>query len=423
MNLPPQIYNSPTYFDPPNPPTIRLNRLHSPPSLDSGGSFHSRTTPSNNKSFNSNTSSSINPLNNKTKQSSDTVYETTTIRSAFAPTFTSLRSALPRSIVPGAICDFKKKRQKSSLQQFQGQTHKPLKYSYPEYMSSDYNIKSAMGKEEQKKKKELQTSSEPFKPGGFRRKLKHENLMDPRGVKTNKKKIEKDSVAERAMNHIRKIAMEGVEVEVDVEDLQRRKTAGLLKLDGDGNVLGKGGDRIVKNADGKLVEMSKKKKGFDLKEAFAHYDTDGSGSIDMNELMEVIKNICGDEKYEELTDEEKEGIVTLFDPNGDGQIKYSEFVYSFYNRRGNSESSVASSSSDATPQSQSQSEAYRYPYASSPYDESREYWQRQKKVEDSKILEGPFKGGGGQKLKSNKISYLPEAGEYLVFLRLPETHY
>ena len=198
------------------------------------------------------------------------------------------------------------------------------------------------------------------------------------------------------MNHIRKIAMEGVEVEVDVEDLQRRKTAGLLKLDGDGNVLGKGGDRIVKNADGKLVEMSKKKKGFDLKEAFAHYDTDGSGSIDMNELMEVIKNICGDEKYEELTDEEKEGIVTLFDPNGDGQIKYSEFVYSFYNRRGNSESSVASSSSDATPQSQSQSEAYRYPYASSPYDESREYWQRQKKVEDSKILEGPFKGGGGK---------------------------
>jgi len=149
--------------------------------------------------------------------------------------------------------------------------------------------------------------------------------MDPRGVKTNKKKIEKDSVAERAMNHIRKIAMEGVEVEVDVEDLQRRKTAGLLKLDGDGNVLGKGGDRIVKNADGKLVEMSKKKKGFDLKEAFAHYDTDGSGSIDMNELMEVIKNICGDEKYEELTDEEKEGIVTLFDPNGDGELDREEF--------------------------------------------------------------------------------------------------
>ena len=109
--------------------------------------------------------------------------------------------------------------------------------------------------------------------------------------------------------------------------------------------------------------------------------------------MGVIKMICGQEGYEALTEEDKDGIVVLFDPNGDGQIRYDEFAYSFYNRRGDHESnsSVAASADGAEP--------YRYPYSSDPYDGPREHNYKMKKIEDSKILEGPFKGGGLQKLK------------------------
>ena len=53
-----------------------------------------------------------------------------------------------------------------------------------------------------------------------------------------------------------------------------------------------------------------------------------------------------------------------------------------------------------------------FPYSSSPYDESREYWYKVKKMEDAKILAGSFRGSK-QKLNSNKISYLPEVVKLL----------
>ena len=53
-----------------------------------------------------------------------------------------------------------------------------------------------------------------------------------------------------------------------------------------------------------------------------------------------------------------------------------------------------------------------FPYSSSPYDESREYWYKVKKMEDAKILAGSFRGST-QKLNSNKISYLPEVVKLL----------
>ena len=239
-----------------------------------------------------------------------------------------------------------------------------------------------------------------------------DHLVEIPDYYTRLKKMEKDGVAERAMNHIRKLATEGIThelTEVDVEKEMEKKKRGTIKKDSEGNLMGSKGGKLVRGEDGKVVEKVKRKKGFDLKEAFDHYDKDGSGSIDRNELMGVVKMIVGEEGFKELNDEEKEGIVNLFDPNGDGEIRFDEFSYSFYNRRGDHESSSYASSNVVS----EKTEKYRYPYSSNPYDESREYWQKMKKIEDSKILEGPFKGGGLQKLKSDKINYLPEAVKLL----------
>jgi len=394
-----------------------------PPSLDNPSftsSLHSGSSPHFAMHQNPSWISSNNPLLKKTpaskrsmnKNKDDTVYETSKIRNAFAPTFVSLREALPRTIAPGAICDFKEKRQKKAAEKFEGKPYKSNKYSYPEYMSSDYDVKMKLNKEERATMKALQLSDEPFRPGGYRRKLKHENLIDPRVERVKVKKMEKDGVAERAMNHIRKLATEGIThelTEVDVEKEMEKKKRGTIKKDSEGNLMGSKGGKLVRGEDGKVVEKVKRKKGFDLKEAFDHYDKDGSGSIDRNELMGVVKMIVGEEGFKELNDEEKEGIVNLFDPNGDGEIRFDEFSYSFYNRRGDHESSSYASSNVVS----EKTEKYRYPYSSNPYDESREYWQKMKKIEDSKILEGPFKGGGLQKLKSDKINYLPEAVKLL----------
>ncbi|GMH57144.1 hypothetical protein TrST_g13314 [Triparma strigata] len=69
---------------------------------------------------------------------------------------------------------------------------------------------------------------------------------------------------------------------------------------------------------------------FNLKDAFDHFDRDGSGSVNHDELKSVVKEICGGE----LTSKEIQCVIELFDPNNDGEIAYDEFAYSFYNRRG-----------------------------------------------------------------------------------------
>ena len=104
------------------------------------------------------------------------MYETSKIRNAFAPTFVSLREAIPRTIEPGAICNFKEVRQSKAQAKFQGQTYRPNKYKFPKYMDSDYDIKMKIHKKERATMRSLQNeiSSEPFRPGGYRRKLKHE---------------------------------------------------------------------------------------------------------------------------------------------------------------------------------------------------------------------------------------------------------
>jgi len=69
---------------------------------------------------------------------------------------------------------------------------------------------------------------------------------------------------------------------------------------------------------------------FDLKAAFDHFDKDKSGSINLEELEEVVMEMCKGR----IAASEVACVIKLFDPNGDGDVKYDEFAYSFYNRRG-----------------------------------------------------------------------------------------
>jgi len=54
-----------------------------------------------------------------------------------------------------------------------------------------------------------------------------------------------------------------------------------------------------------------------------------------------------------------------------------------------------------------------YPYSSNPMEEEQDYWRRLKALEDAKIVAGPFKGSGLEKLFSDKITYMPDAVKLL----------
>ena len=58
-----------------------------------------------------------------------------------------------------------------------------------------------------------------------------------------------------------------------------------------------------------------------LQQGFALFDKDGGGSIEVDELKEVL-NANGD-----FQDEEIEQIAREADLNGDGEISFEEFIY------------------------------------------------------------------------------------------------
>lgn len=60
-----------------------------------------------------------------------------------------------------------------------------------------------------------------------------------------------------------------------------------------------------------------------MQRAFAVFDRDGSGSVTINELGEVLQQLHPDLKP---TKEEIEKIMRLMDQNGDGQINLDEFL-------------------------------------------------------------------------------------------------
>jgi len=75
-----------------------------------------------------------------------------------------------------------------------------------------------------------------------------------------------------------------------------------------------------------FVELMKNKmKGLDaeeeIREAFKVFDKDGNGFISAAELRHVMTNLG-----EKLTDEEVDEMIREADVDGDGQINYEEFV-------------------------------------------------------------------------------------------------
>jgi calmodulin len=58
----------------------------------------------------------------------------------------------------------------------------------------------------------------------------------------------------------------------------------------------------------------------ELRDAFAVFDTDGSGSIDRKELKRLMKKLG-----QALTEAEVDAMMDEVDSNGDGEISYDEF--------------------------------------------------------------------------------------------------
>ncbi|KAL2118755.1 hypothetical protein VTJ04DRAFT_5714 [Mycothermus thermophilus] len=59
----------------------------------------------------------------------------------------------------------------------------------------------------------------------------------------------------------------------------------------------------------------------ELINAFKVFDKDGSGTISVDELRNVLRSLG-----ENLTDDELDEMIKLADRNGDGQIDYTEFA-------------------------------------------------------------------------------------------------
>ncbi|XP_055507588.1 parvalbumin, thymic-like [Leucoraja erinacea] len=62
----------------------------------------------------------------------------------------------------------------------------------------------------------------------------------------------------------------------------------------------------------------------EVKEVFAILDQDGSGYIDKSELRSFLKYFSPDARL--LSDKEAETMVSAVDNDGDGKIKYQEFL-------------------------------------------------------------------------------------------------
>eukprot|EP00520_Triparma_pacifica_P009511 CAMPEP_0118633178 /NCGR_PEP_ID=MMETSP0785-20121206/853_1 /TAXON_ID=91992 /ORGANISM="Bolidomonas pacifica, Strain CCMP 1866" /LENGTH=744 /DNA_ID=CAMNT_0006524025 /DNA_START=48 /DNA_END=2278 /DNA_ORIENTATION=- len=76
----------------------------------------------------------------------------------------------------------------------------------------------------------------------------------------------------------------------------------------------------------KVREHAEAEGGFNLKAAFAKFDVDGDGSISHEELTTVLLSIVPDLAYDQIL-----AVISMFDPNHDGDIAYVEFAHTFYN--------------------------------------------------------------------------------------------
>jgi hypothetical protein len=92
-----------------------------------------------------------------------------------------------------------------------------------------------------------------------------------------------------------------------------------------------------------------------LKKEFQEIDTDGSGTILIDEFVNFVHKLCRkeDASGSPITDDEIASLFRILDPDDNGFITYGEFTYQFYNRRSTvkklrSDSIISSSSLSPT---------------------------------------------------------------------------
>ena len=86
---------------------------------------------------------------------------------------------------------------------------------------------------------------------------------------------------------------------------------------------------MIKIASHVMDQVRQRTAKMSLKEAFNHFDVDGSGTISHDELVTAIREVSG----KRLKMAENMAIIAMFDPNNDGSVAYDEFCWTFYNRR------------------------------------------------------------------------------------------
>ena len=59
----------------------------------------------------------------------------------------------------------------------------------------------------------------------------------------------------------------------------------------------------------------------ELREAFSMYDTDGSGTLDAEEIQAALKNLGVEKPIEEVED-----MINAIDDDGNGELTFGEFV-------------------------------------------------------------------------------------------------
>ena len=70
-----------------------------------------------------------------------------------------------------------------------------------------------------------------------------------------------------------------------------------------------------------------------LKREFDAIDEDGDGTIQREEFIHFVHDICGGGKDSPINDDDINSIFHVLDPDDNGTITYGEFTYQFYNRR------------------------------------------------------------------------------------------
>ena len=82
-----------------------------------------------------------------------------------------------------------------------------------------------------------------------------------------------------------------------------------------------------------VKEREKRRKGnkppSKLQLIFDDFDLDGDGRVTRSEFADLLL----DELNLELPEKDIDHVFSILDPNGDNELRFSEFAYAFYNRR------------------------------------------------------------------------------------------